>query len=277
MKSIYPKAFMLFSLSALVACSGGSSGSGPDNTGFSTLPISSNVTLSGLQTTAILDSLGNELLGATTSSQEVVLRTDVNGDVARVTVRSPIGPLTVDCGQGSNICSEGGSVFGNDTNGSSFIYVNNGEGDLEFTSYGVWVRDSFDVGGTAIGFPSPNRDRLPASAVYRGGAFGLAQDDAGVEVIESEVTVTTDFSTADFETSDSRVVVNGVATTAVPKWNMSGALSVNGTSLSGSVSGTGLNGTVEGQFFGLNGEEVGGVLSATGTGGAYVGAFGAAR
>lgn len=157
-------------------------------------------------------------------------------------------------------------------------------------TFGLWEQDpNAGLVGAGSGGRRISAGAMPSprftTGTHTGKARGYSSFSGTISTTAADVRIVTDFSTANFTTSNTTRQGIDVPSTpsAEPEHDMNGTLTVTGAGLSGTVSsGDGVEVnvgpvTVTGTFYGPNAEEVGGTFTNNGATGNFFGAFGAAR
>ena len=278
-------------LLTLSACLGGSGVGTSSFTSVSDIDSNGTTVISGRAVDAPFT--GNVFGGSTslgTSAPESVaeLRIKVENDEV-VGIRLAVdGRTIVDADSADDVNVESGVIAAGES-GNVVILRDPEEVGFEYQTFGIWIEgndftsSSGRVGNVTAGSVTP-AGNIPSitRATYRGESVGWAVLPTGeFGLTEADVTLTTsDFVTVDFATENTAFGEYGLTTIVVgaSDLNLTGTLTVNGSSFSGSVSGAITDGTLNGRFYGPNAEEAGGLFVTTGSGGtAYNGSFGARR
>lgn len=235
---------------------------------------------------------GGSRLGSPEVQNGTVSFDVLNGAV--IAARGTIGgfSMDVDTRQGDTISISDGIVTAKDVSTGALVSFNDPiAGGFAYQTFGLW-QEGPDAGLAGAvsggsqtplgGMPSPGS----ATAEFKGQARGFSNLGGTVSNTAADLTITTDFATADFTTTNTmRDGLDVTGPISAEELDLSGTLTVTGTGLSGSVtSGQGevqSVGVVDvtGHFYGPNADEVGGTFSARDGVelGEYFGAFGAVR
>ncbi|NOD77259.1 MULTISPECIES: transferrin-binding protein-like solute binding protein [unclassified Ruegeria] len=176
------------------------------------------------------------------------------------------------------------AVFNSPDRDKGALLIDPSRTRFEYQTFGTWIEGREQTSGSAAagsyGSVTPTAD-MPTgrSASYQGISTGVARLSDGFQYqTSSEITVTTDFSTATIASSDTNAnsLVVGVPDRAAPELDFTGAGSVSNSGFTATISGPGTNGEAYGVFYGPNAEEVGGTFQASGANGvSHIGSFGA--
>lgn len=274
-KSIIPA---LAAVTAVAGCLGGGGESGPVMSAFDGTASSADFTFDATS--------GDVSLNAPSAagSANVAVTTNDNGDITRVEIEGAGTNLVFDEANGDTfsdlqISGVPGALI-ESADGSQVLFAL--EPDFyEYQTFGAWV-DGFEqpsgtVGVGSFGETTPSGATAGlGNATYEGLATGVAVVGGEARLVASAVTIETDFSTIDFETSSTntfRFDALGIQL-ATPQFDVSGSGSVSGTGFSGTIAG---GGSFNGLFYGPSAQEAGGTYNVQAGGDSMIGAFGAAR
>lgn len=276
-------------LLTLSACMGGSSTS--SFTSFRNTDSSETTVISGRSVEAPFTGnlrIGTPDVGAAGAETGALLRVERENDEV-VGVRLTVdGQTIVDEGSANGISVDDGLVSAG-SGGNAVVFRDPEDAGFEYQTYGLWVESGGltstggQLGVLTVG-STTDAGNVPSgtTATYRGESVGWAQLPTGeVGITAGAVTLQTgDFSRIDFATENTVFAEFDSGSIALPEedLDLTGTLTVNGSSFSGSVSGAITDGTLNGRFYGPNAEEAGGLFVTTGSGGVvYNGSFGARR
>lgn len=276
-------------LSGVIGCSDSTTvGTSPQPfTSFSEIPANGATQLEGVgvSTSYVQDPATGGFnffaeSGPGASSAQV---TTSGGQAVELRASTPGSNVVFNAGRGDTATPVAGVVVYRSVDGASRgVFANQAAQGYEYQTYGAWLTGvGTGVGTVGAGSYGAQTDpaTIPAgrTATYSGKALGVVRrSDAQVYTTESNVNVSTDFSTVNISSSGTRSVnlltnVPGSASDL----DFSGSGPVSGSAFAANVSGPATSGSATGAFYGPNASEVGGTFRTTGAGGLqHMGAFG---
>jgi hypothetical protein len=266
---------------------GGGGGGGTTFTGFSQLPNNGVTQLQGraISSSYTTDSSFNPISIAPISgpSDAYANVTTENGVLVALSANAPTSSVTFDTRNGDTIVAESPLIGAATANGQDLaVFADPDAAGYEYQTFGAWLT-GYETGSGTLGAGSYGLRTDPASmpsgtsATYNGNGIGVARlADGEPYATVSNVSVTTDFSTATITSSNTQAVnINTTTTSSASELDYSGTGTVSGSGFTASISGPATSGSAEGIFYGPTANEVGGTYQASGDGGVIqAGSFG---
>lgn len=204
-----------------------------------------------------------------------------DGQISKVVLASSGKPnFVLDCTDGVTICEDGNASTSLGRDGIELLVMTEPEFTYEYQNLAFWgdfnTRGNVTAGYSVAGRETRDASRIPVSATYTGRSMGLAEEAGNIGLVLSDVTVKTDFTSADLTTRTTDLI----PITSAPNFSnrdldLNGTLIKSGNGHAGAVStNSGMQGSAQTTYFGPNAEELGGTFAVENAQGqTYVGGF----
>ena len=209
-----------------------------------------------------------------------------NGEPIAISINAPGASVSFDSENGDTFDSDGTTTAVFSANEQdALVIVDNQKGAFEYQTFGAWLTGrgtgSGNIGVGSFGARTTSGAIPSGNATYDGISAGVLRDSDGTPFLTtSDVTVTTDFSTAEITSASTTVVnLNTAAASQMPGIDFTGSGPVKGSGFNASVDNPdmSMSGDANGLFYGPGAQEVGGTFGLDGSDKTYVGSFGAKK